>query len=388
MTIERRLGWCAVMSVACVAASAPLVSCGGDPPDEAMPRTARLELASFEVGPGEQGLVCQTFANPFGEDVDVVRWTAELTNAGHHALVFAVPDGVEQPLAPCAGSDFTYPIVFQGQAAGEQSMRYPQGVAAKLPASTALHVQIHYLNPSSETVRVENAVELEAAPPGDDLAHVAPLRFENIDIAVPPGGEATVSRTCEIPTAAEIVWVVSHMHAHGTHAQIAMGDVQLYASDTWVDPPTHVFDPPRAVPAGTELTFSCSYLNTSTSTVTFGPSLETDEMCVMVGAYVDRSGTGEPLDCGGLIGDGCVTCMVALVEQAPDKLCDDDGPPSSKEIYEAMQACTCGEGADACGAACADSGCAQQMPSDACLACIDEKCSTEKTACFGGAAGP
>src|SRR4051812_20588494 len=71
------------------------------------PRTARLEITAFEVAPGEEGLFCQDFANPFDDDVDVARWTADLTKGGHHALVFAVDGGGPVALAPCGGSDFT-----------------------------------------------------------------------------------------------------------------------------------------------------------------------------------------------------------------------------------------------------------------------------------------
>ena len=108
------------------------------------------------------------------------------------------------------------------------------------------------------------------------------------------------------------------------------------------------------------------------------------EFETLVGAYVDRSGTGTVLECGGIGNAECATCLAALTHQTSNELCTDDGPPSSKDISDAFHACTCDDGPDFCASACGDSACSNQAPSDDCRACIDTKCEKEKVACFGG----
>src|SRR5438093_7571852 len=113
--LQRLLAIAAVLAVGCAGGS-------GDAAAVDSGMTARLELGGFEVPPGEEGFMCQTFANPFGADVEIAEWRANLDVGGHHVLVFADAGGTTKPLARCAGGDFSNPVVFQGQAAGGTSM--------------------------------------------------------------------------------------------------------------------------------------------------------------------------------------------------------------------------------------------------------------------------
>ena len=169
------------------------------------------------------------------------------------------------------------------------------------------------------------------------------------------------------------------MHSHGVGFQVIAGEDEIYASDTWVDPPAVVFAEPRKIAAGTSVSFSCSYINASPKVVNAGQSIEDDEMCIFLGGYVSRSGDGAQLTCKS--GSGCLTCFEGIINQDPDSVCTDDGPPSSKDAYDAIQACTCGEGPDTCAAECGDTACAGQAPSDACGTCLETKCAAQADAC-------
>jgi len=105
-------------------------------------------------------------------------------------------------------------------------------------------------------------------------------------------------------------------------------------------------------------------------------------MCVMVGAYVDSSGQAARLRCEDESG-GCFSCIQALTQQQPDRLCTDDGPPTSKQIYDDFQACVCGA-ATGCLDACGADACAGMAPSDICRDCIETTCAAQSQACFSG----
>jgi len=367
-----------------VAAVLGIAGCGDEPTTADTKRTLRLELDDFTVPPGGEGLVCQTFASALGAQVEVTAWTSTLSRGGHHMLVFPAPGAKDAPLAPCGGNDGQNAPIFQGQKTGVQTLTYPEGVAALIAEDTGLIVQIHYANPSADPITVHNAVELTLADPGVSYTHLAPLQFDNFDISVPPGGVPTiVSKTCTIADDIDIVWLVSHSHSHAIAVAAKVGDAPLYETSSPQEPPMEVFEPPRRVKKGEAITYGCTYVNGSAQEIGWGTSLEKDEMCVMVGAYVDASGDAARLRCEDDSG-GCLSCLQAITQQKPERLCTDDGPPSSKEIYDDFQACACDASPAGCFAACSDSVCGGAGPTEACRDCLDTTCAVQGKACFSG----
>ena len=65
-----------------------------------------IELASFDVGPGEEVYKCQNFANPFGEDVEVSAFESHMTGGSHHLLLFYKNGASDGPLTDCSGLEF------------------------------------------------------------------------------------------------------------------------------------------------------------------------------------------------------------------------------------------------------------------------------------------
>jgi hypothetical protein len=247
-----------------------------------MAPVARFELDSFVMAPGTQGLKCQTFVNTTGQPMEVSRWEAQITRGGHHVLLFLVPDGEATPLQDCAGIDGAYPILFQSQDWGAQSLVYPEGVAALVPEGAALRVQVHYLNSTDAEVEVANAIELTLAEPGSVRAHVGALRFENLDIHLPPHRETSISRTCAVTEDIELVWLTSHTHDHGVGFRASVDTEIVYDSPGASDPLVAVFDPVRFVPAGSEIEFTCRYDNEGDEEISFGLSLVDVAMCVIL----------------------------------------------------------------------------------------------------------
>jgi hypothetical protein len=354
----------------CSAGSSTSTSDDGDDP-----RALRLEFDSFVAPSGKEGLKCQSFANPSGEPIDVVLWTAELDQTGHHMLAFLVDGGEDTPLHDCAGVDNASSLVFQSQTSGISTLEYPAGTAVRIGAEQTLQVQIHWLNTSSDPVEVHNALELQLAAPGTVGRELGELHFDNFDIHVPIGEEMTTTQSCTIDRDIDLVWMTSHMHGRGIGFEARVGDDLVYQTEHWDDPPTGVWSPLVHVNAGDEISFSCSYRNNTDHELEFGPSLEHDEMCVLVGAYLPADGgPAERVTCNS--GGSCLSCAEAVMGGDPSMLCTD-----SQEAFDAFQACTCGT--DRCGDSCAATACAGAIPDDECRACTEASCSAELQACFG-----
>jgi hypothetical protein len=77
----------------------------------------------------------------------------------------------------------------------------------------------------------------------------------------------------------------SHMHKHGTHFLATAAGDTLYETSNWNDPAPAQFNPPRQLHAGDPLHFECAFNNSGSTTLTFGESAQTNEMCIFVGSF-------------------------------------------------------------------------------------------------------
>lgn len=347
--------------------------------------SARFAMTPFEVAPAGEGLKCQNFANPFGKDVDVVAWRSQLSPSGHHMITYLVDGASDVALRDCTEGQPDQ-IVFQGQQIGAKEMHYPSGIGLRLGKDQSLMVRVHYLNAGAAETTVENALELDIDVDQKVTRSIAPLFFDNIDLHVPAGAPPTqIVKDCIVAEDADLVMLTGHMHAHGLDFRAMIDEEMLYQTDNWHEPPLQVYDPPRAIPAGTAIRFACTYRSEPDREVVFGDSIEDDEMCGLLGSWAPRNGgAGRLLSCAPpmmMNGGACNTCLNALINGAPESACSDNGPVTSAMKLEAFQACSCGSNGP-CAAACANSGCSGQRPDAECDACIAASCLSERDACF------
>ncbi len=95
-----------------------------------------------------------------------------------------------------------------------------------------------------------------------------------------------------IPAGSRVFAVTSHTHQLGELAYIERtrsaseeGTI-LHESTTWAEPPLDVFDPLLRFEAGEGLKLTCTFNNTTDSTVHFGTGFE-DEMCFLWVYYLE-----------------------------------------------------------------------------------------------------
>jgi hypothetical protein len=243
-----------------------------------------LALQSFAVEPGGEAYRCQNFANPFGgQPVDVDRFEAHMTEGAHHMIVFFVDDIADGDLETCSGSEF-HPNVFGAQTP-DGVIQMPPGIGVAMPPKSGLRLQLHFINESDHAVTAGVTTRFHVAAPGTIQNHAGQLLLSNEDITVPPSVPTDVTKTCTLPQDISLLGASAHIHRHAVDFVASAGDQLIYHTTGWSDLSPAVFSPPLQLVAGTGITFTCSYVNDGTSTLTFGESAITDEMCILGGIY-------------------------------------------------------------------------------------------------------
>jgi hypothetical protein len=118
----------------------------------------------------------------------------------------------------------------------------------------------------------------------------------NVGIAVPPAtsagpGTQTVRGTCTAPVGSHFFALTSHTHKHATVTNVNYvtgGESENVVHTTdWESPDVGLFYAPNflTTKAGDTFTYSCSYSNTTSSTVYVGETAATNEMCMAIGYY-------------------------------------------------------------------------------------------------------
>lgn len=259
----------------------PSGGAGGAPPAT---QTVTIETSPRSIGPGEEAFFCQTFANPFGGSVDVFQSESFMTPGSHHMFVFYEEGATDGSVHDCSGLE--YKRTLHTAQTPQLLTKYPPGVGRHVEPSFGLKVMAHYLNTGKAAIDAKITVVFQVAPAGSVGQQAAALFYNNMNIALPPMAPGTAQATCTLPYDVKIIDVVSHMHKWGVkfEAKTETG-VVVYQGADWNEPKPTLYDPPLELPKGTQITYTCSYQNTTTSTLTFGESAGANEMCILSGTY-------------------------------------------------------------------------------------------------------
>jgi len=251
------------------------------------PQTSEFDISSvqFPVGPGGEVFKCQNFANPVKQDVAILYSDSFMAPGSHHMFVFHDPsfNADSNAVADCSGVEFR-DFIHEAQTP-QREWKYPDGVGRSLKGTDGLRILVHYLNTSSQMLTGQVAVKFHYVAPSQVQFLAAEMFLNTVGLAVVPG-TSTVSRTYRIPYDITMIQAVSHMHKQGVHftATTTAGQT-LYDGTQWDEPQPNYFNPPMPVAANTTLTWSCTYNNQTGTTLTFGESAATNEMCIFVGCF-------------------------------------------------------------------------------------------------------
>jgi hypothetical protein len=194
----------------------------------------------------------------------------------------------------------------------------PSDVAVHIPTGSVLALDLHVLNATTKPLDVKVVMNLDTIPQSQAKVEAGIYFFYNPFIRVPAGAKSQARMSCPITSDVTIVNAQTHMHKQGiggtANLEDANGTVlqQLYASQSWTDPPVKIWSPGMAVSAPQQIDFLCNYDNPGTTDVIQGLSAAKNEMCVYAGAYYPRDTTFENCTNPTYIGTGAANGAATL----------------------------------------------------------------------------
>jgi hypothetical protein len=124
-------------------------------------------------------------------------------------------------------------------------------------------------------------VTFHLALPGAVTQYAGVVFMNNVGITIPPGQTpVTSTRTVTMPQDMNVILSASHMHQRATNFVATSGSQMLYTTASWSSPMPALYDPPLHLTNGSPVTWSCTYVNDTGATLTFGESAQTNVMCI------------------------------------------------------------------------------------------------------------
>lgn len=253
------------------------------------------------IEPGQDVMWC-TLGTYEGEDAgihDNVSYQAEF---GHHFVLMGTtvsqldyPDGTS---FDCTNSE-TYMIDIEPMALVSAAyvdgaelgtaLPMPDGMAYKLDQGQRYILQSHYLNSSTERIRVQDAIQLTLLDPDTEVdTWAAPYAMSLSEFSLPPQETTEIGFDCTAEANWSVLFMLPHMHEWGTRFRLDSdrGGVVSNVLDvpTWEPyfrdaPPVTVYgDTPMEIQTGDVLSTTCEWFNDTDEAIEFP-----HEMCVSVG---------------------------------------------------------------------------------------------------------
>jgi hypothetical protein len=273
----------------------------GADPETDYTQTKTVTMDSFNVPANSEVFYCQTFANPWGKSVDIKTYDLSMDTGSHHMFAFYQSNATNGAVAPCAAGGLTYgPFTFTSQAP-KVAQTYPATVGATLPAATGFNMMAHYLNSGTTPLTAHVSLTMYVAKSGLVTNHVGVIFDNNATMTVPATGKPYVSTSSlALNQDVNIITASSHMHKFGTNfiatATPPGGAAQtLYQTTEWDEPKPTNFTTPLHLVSGTTITWSCTDVNTTGQTLTFGEYAQTNVMCISVNIFYPVQDVNNPV---------------------------------------------------------------------------------------------
>jgi hypothetical protein len=262
-----------------------------DPPIEdpfPAPPAPGVQITSGQqpLTPGEEKTIC-VFLD-LASDVDLHVIKLEQHNAGyaHHFILFRGAGAHEPGVGACPATLFIqHPPIYPGTR-NQPAFAMPDGVAISVAKHQPLILQMHLLNTTDEPVVEELRMNFHAGDPAKSYERAGVVGGSDFDFRIPPGEQYTATQRCYLGPL-KLFALTSHSHSRTKSFDIkssATDGMLVYHNTSWSEPEVGHYEPALDLPAFSWLEFSCTWVNETTRTITYGETAE-DEMCMMFGYY-------------------------------------------------------------------------------------------------------
>jgi hypothetical protein len=240
------------------------LTCGSaaptDDPETDYSQTKTLTMDTFAVPANAEVFYCQSFANPWGRQVDIKTYDLEMDTGSHHMFAFYKSNATNGPAVPCAAGGLTFGFFTFVSQVPTLVQTFPATVGATIPQSDGFTLTAHYLNTTTSELTAHVKLTMYLAKPGVITNHAGVIFMNNVAMTVPPTGQPVVSpASMKLNQDVNILSTTSHMHKFGTNfvaTATAPGGAEqtVYATTQWDEPKPMVFSTPLQFPSGTNYT--------------------------------------------------------------------------------------------------------------------------------------
>jgi hypothetical protein len=278
----------------------------GDNPEIDYSQTKTITMGTFPVPPNSEVFYCQNFANPWGKQVDIKTYDLNMDTGSHHMFAFYQSNASDGAVGQCSAGGLTYGAFTFLSQTPKAVMTFPATVGATLPATTGFNAMVHYLNTGTTTLTAHVSLTMYVAKQGVVTNHAGVIFDNNATMSVPVSSNPsnpTPYVSTSSNTLSQDVYILetsSHMHKFGksftaTYTPPGGQAQMLYTTTQWDEPMPEVFSTPLHLTSGTTITWSCTDLNTTSSTLTFGEYAETNVMCISVNIFYPVTNVANPV---------------------------------------------------------------------------------------------
>jgi hypothetical protein len=270
-------------------------------------QTKTINMDPFPVPAGQEVFYCQTFANPWGKQVDIKTYDLSMDTGSHHMFAFYQTNATNGAVASCPSGGLQFgPFTFTSQQP-KVTQTFPATVGATIPQTTGFQLMAHYVNTGSTPLTAHVSLTMAIAKAGKVTQHAGVIFDNQATMSVPPntnGSQNTTpypsSETLAVGQEVYILTASSHMHKFGkTFTATAnipgQAPMTIYTTTDWDEPVAKTFNPPLHLPNGTSITWTCTDVNPSTTqSLTFGEYANTNVMCINVDIFYPVSDVNNP----------------------------------------------------------------------------------------------
>jgi hypothetical protein len=253
-----------------------------------------LPAGSVTITPGEEAYYCYDKVVPGGQAINAGAFQSWMTTGASHHFITYMGSGTDGALTGgpvgAAACNPTGNWVYATSTSGQViELKMPDGVGIPMPANQILILNMHFINPGSTNASPE--VKLNVLYQKNFQYAAQSMVSFNAGIYVAPGGTQTLTGRCIPPAGSKFFTYTTHAHHFSTELDVnyVSGGVttNIVKSTQWDAPQVALWNAPNflTIKSGDQITYSCSYKNTSGITVTLGETAASNEMCMSIGYF-------------------------------------------------------------------------------------------------------
>ena len=188
-----------------------------DPPENGL----QILTPTLEVPPYSEVFFC-FYGTYRGPDVGVVSlWSHSVSDYNHHSLLMAASDedpedgSIELCMFEARSDTLFQAVMIEGEDSSPGDwLSLPEGYGGRLQDGQRWVLETHYINPTADTLLVNDAINLEFVPAEEITYWIA--AYESFgDPDIPANSTASYKYDCVWTEDYEVLTLFGHMHQYG-----------------------------------------------------------------------------------------------------------------------------------------------------------------------------